>query len=291
MANSNQPDQENQFPVDSEKQRREAEAMHDIMLLLEHMTQREKVTIELIVDRLYDVGATNLIEQKIHSQRLQKTIKPIARSPMSKSAVRIAAWYWFKQNCPKLITDWLYTKVSFGADSSNSVVAEVKAIANGEQAPVDLPINRNNGSNGTEPSLQVEQMATPPSSPSVVKIETEPVNGAARNRKKSGNNKNGDRNYSKNHNGQTARPAVNSTSAIVLAKSRINHPDPEAMAAIQEIENLQQRVRLLTSALVVMIVAFSSGTIWLGHRLGLKPADIFSDQSRTTLIDDQGMLK
>jgi hypothetical protein len=129
MANPNQPDQDKELPVDSEKQRLEAECMHDILLLLEHLAQNEKVTIELIIDRLYDVGATNLIEHKIHSQRLQKTVKPIAR--LSKSAFRMIAWYWFKQNCPKLITDWLYTKVSFESpepQASNEVKAELRRL-------------------------------------------------------------------------------------------------------------------------------------------------------------------
>jgi hypothetical protein len=38
-------------------------------------------------------------------------MKLIAR--MSKPVFRTLALNWFKKNCPKLITDWLHTKVSF----------------------------------------------------------------------------------------------------------------------------------------------------------------------------------
>jgi hypothetical protein len=32
---------------------------------------------------------------------------------MSKPVFRTVAWYWFKNNCPQLITDWLQSKVTF----------------------------------------------------------------------------------------------------------------------------------------------------------------------------------
>jgi hypothetical protein len=270
MANPKQPDQENELPVDSQKQQREAEAMHDILLLLEHMTQREKVTVELIVDRLYDVGATNLIEHKIHSQRLQKTVKPIAK--LSKSAFRIIAWYWFKQNCPQLITDWLYTKITFEPAVSKEAKAEVNeaqepAIANGGQAA-----NHRLRSDQPRPVAGAEQIAANQSPQSAATIDPELMNQTERQKR---GNHNGDQNgHITNSNS-----SVDGVSAIVLAKS------PSDRQPTQEITKLHQQVRLLASALVVVIVAFSGSFVWLSYRLNLTPADIFSEQTRTTLIE------
>jgi hypothetical protein len=90
----------------------QAERMREVQLLLQNLTNTEEATIKLILDRIYDVGSVNLVDKKFSSHTLNSTMKLIAR--MSKPVFRALAWYWFKKNSPLLITNWLYSKVSFG---------------------------------------------------------------------------------------------------------------------------------------------------------------------------------
>lgn len=96
------------LPTEAE---REEQLMQDVLLLLENLICREEATVKLILNCLYDAGATNLINQKFRSRTLNKTLKWVSK--MSKPAFRMIAWQWFKQNCPKLITDWLRSKIEF----------------------------------------------------------------------------------------------------------------------------------------------------------------------------------
>ncbi len=87
------------------------ESKHDVLLLLQYLAESQETTVKLILGRLYDVGADNLINQKIPSFPLKKILKGATR--ISKSAFIILAFYWFKKNCPQLIADWLLEQVSF----------------------------------------------------------------------------------------------------------------------------------------------------------------------------------
>ena len=87
------------------------ESKHDVLLLLHHLAESQETTVKLILGRLYDVGADNLINQKIPSFPLKKVLRGATR--ISKSAFIILAFYWFKKNCPQLIADWLLEQVSF----------------------------------------------------------------------------------------------------------------------------------------------------------------------------------
>ncbi len=102
--------------------------MQDVRLLLDHLSRSQETTIKLIIDCLYDVGAVNLINQKIQPTPLNRLGKSVAS--ISKPAFRLIAYQWFKKNCPELITNWLHKKVSFGAkpttlDNLNVQVVEV----------------------------------------------------------------------------------------------------------------------------------------------------------------------
>jgi hypothetical protein len=87
------------------------ERMRDVLLLLQNLTEREEATIKLILDCLYDVGAVNLINNKVTFQPLNKFLKSIANKP--KGIFRFLGFIWFKRNCPLLITNWLFSQVSF----------------------------------------------------------------------------------------------------------------------------------------------------------------------------------
>jgi hypothetical protein len=94
-----------------EEERMEAERIGDVLLLLEELSRREEITVKLILDCLYDVGAKNLINQKVRSRSLNQLMKWTAR--LSKPVFRIVAWRWFKKNVPELLTNWLHSKVTF----------------------------------------------------------------------------------------------------------------------------------------------------------------------------------
>ena len=100
------------------------ERKQDVLLLLEHLAESEEVTVKLVLDRLYEIGANNLINQKVPSTLLKRVLRGATK--VSKPAFRIIAFYWFKKNCPRLLTDWLLEQVAFSAtETTNKEVVEV----------------------------------------------------------------------------------------------------------------------------------------------------------------------
>lgn len=94
-----------------EEERLKEERMHDVMLLLGDLVEREEATVKNVLDCLYDVGSINIINKKVEFRPMNRFLKSIAR--LSKPAFKVVAWRWFKNNSPQLITNWLRTKVSF----------------------------------------------------------------------------------------------------------------------------------------------------------------------------------
>lgn len=88
----------------------EEKRLQDLFLLIETMFLREETTVKLILECLYDIGSVNLINKKVRKRPLNRLMKYIAR--LSKPIFRIVAWRWFMKNCPKLLVDWLYGKVT-----------------------------------------------------------------------------------------------------------------------------------------------------------------------------------
>ena len=94
-----------------EQRQIEADRLRDIFILVTSLIEREQATIRLIIDCLYDIGYVNLIDRKVRLRSLNWGAKLIVK--MSKPVIRLVAWRWFRQNCPQLITKWLYTQVKF----------------------------------------------------------------------------------------------------------------------------------------------------------------------------------
>lgn len=94
-----------------EEERLKEEKMHEVLLLLDNLVEREEATVKDVLNRLYDVGSINIINKKVGFRPMNRLLKMIAR--LSKPAFRAVAWRWFKRNGPQLITNWLRTKVSF----------------------------------------------------------------------------------------------------------------------------------------------------------------------------------
>ncbi len=104
------------------------ERKQDVLLLLEHLAESEEVTVKLVLDRLYEIGANNLINQKVPAPLLKRVLRGATK--VSKPAFRIIAFYWFKKNCPRLLTDWLLEQVAFSAtETTNKEVVEVSPTA------------------------------------------------------------------------------------------------------------------------------------------------------------------
>ncbi|HLO86871.1 MAG TPA: hypothetical protein VK203_17975 [Nostocaceae cyanobacterium] len=93
------------------EQQQEEKLMNDVLLLLTNLFEREEVTVKIVLGCLYDVGATNLVNQKLRYGIMNAILKKTAK--MSKPVFKMIAWQWFKMNCPQLITDWLRSQVQF----------------------------------------------------------------------------------------------------------------------------------------------------------------------------------
>ncbi len=118
----------NNILVLTQEERLSLERQHDVLLLLQHLAEREETTVKLILDRLYDFGAANLIENKLGSRSLKKLTKVAAK--VSKPAFGVIALYWFKQNCPQLIADWLIEQVAF--ENSHTTATEIVKVDSSE---------------------------------------------------------------------------------------------------------------------------------------------------------------
>lgn len=94
-----------------QEQQMEEARMRDVEMLLESLFLREEVTMRLIADCLYDVGSVNLVNQRIHSKPLNRFMKVIARR--SKPIFRFFMLRWSKENCPRMIANWLHSQVRF----------------------------------------------------------------------------------------------------------------------------------------------------------------------------------
>ncbi len=95
----------------SDAKRLEAEQKKNILLLVENLIEREEATFKMIIDCLYDVGSVNFINKKFSLRPLNQLMRLIAR--LSKPGFRVVAYYWVRKNTPKLITNWLLSKVKF----------------------------------------------------------------------------------------------------------------------------------------------------------------------------------
>ena len=110
MAKPNQ--ESNQIIVLTKEERIALKSQQEVLLLLQQLAVREEITVKLILNRLYDLGVLNIIRNKLHAPILKGLVRGLAK--VSKPAAGFAGVYWFQQNCPQLLTDWLVDQVAFG---------------------------------------------------------------------------------------------------------------------------------------------------------------------------------
>ena len=105
------PDKSAQIQNLTDEERKKEERLRDVLLLLGQLVEREEITLKLIIDSLYDIGSINIVNKKFPNRLMNRLLKGIARC--SKPVFRIVALRWVKKNLPKLVTNWLNSKVSF----------------------------------------------------------------------------------------------------------------------------------------------------------------------------------
>ncbi|MFM7406610.1 MAG: hypothetical protein ACKO3K_08100 [Cuspidothrix sp.] len=90
---------------------REEKLINEVLLLVKTLIYEQENIIKLIIDSLYEIGSTNLVNQKVRLITFNRSLKFITK--ISKPVFKIVVWYWFKNNCPTLITEWLHSQVAF----------------------------------------------------------------------------------------------------------------------------------------------------------------------------------
>jgi pterin-4a-carbinolamine dehydratase len=101
----------NHLTQQAQEKEKEVQLINKVSVLLKTLIYQEEITIKEIIDCLYDVGSTNLINQKFNFGTFNKTLKFMTK--MSKPAFKMLAWQWVKKNSPNLITNWLQSEVTF----------------------------------------------------------------------------------------------------------------------------------------------------------------------------------
>lgn len=127
-----------------------ADRRQDVLLLLEHLAYNEQTTIRLILDCLYDIGATNLINQHIQIRPLNRATRGVAH--LSKPVFRMYALRWFQKNCPELIANWLFKKVEF--------TKQVKKKSKPKVEPLEVINPDNYESDSSQPPQMPEQASS-----------------------------------------------------------------------------------------------------------------------------------
>lgn len=98
----------------------------DVQLLMTQLLKNEETTIKLILERLYDTGTGNWIDQKVRFRPAQGGLKFVARC--AKPAGRYFGYRWLVEKTPRLITGWLFKQVAFKPKKPKPEAVEVKAV-------------------------------------------------------------------------------------------------------------------------------------------------------------------
>ena len=83
----------------------------DIQLLVTQLMRNEETVIKLIIDRLYETGSENWIDQKVRFRLANRGLKTVAK--VAKPAGRYFGYRWLVKKTPKMIAGWLMRQVAF----------------------------------------------------------------------------------------------------------------------------------------------------------------------------------
>lgn len=98
----------------------------DIQLLVTQLMRNEETVIKLIIDRLYDTGSDNWIDQKVRFRLANRSLKAVAK--VGKPAGRYFGYRWLVKKTPRMISGWLMRQVSFKPKKKKPKAVKVEAV-------------------------------------------------------------------------------------------------------------------------------------------------------------------
>lgn len=107
----------------TEEKNQQEDRLHEILILLQQLFQREEATAKRIIECLYDIGTVNFINKNIRLFPFNSLLKYIIRFPKPVAKI-LGLKLYLQPKCPKLITDWLYTLVEFKEKDSIAIEAQ-----------------------------------------------------------------------------------------------------------------------------------------------------------------------
>ena len=110
----------------------EHKSMDEMLLILEHLFEREEATAKIVLAALYDMGVENIYYRQLRSRILRGVFRPVTK--VSKPVFLFFGLRWFKANCPFLIADWLRSLVEFEKETQ-SQKTEVTTVSQGSLQP------------------------------------------------------------------------------------------------------------------------------------------------------------
>jgi len=110
----------------------EHKSMDEMLLILEHLFEREEATAKIVLAALYDMGVENIYYRQLRSRILRGVFRPVTK--VSKPVFLFFGLRWFKANCPFLIADWLRSLVEF-EKQTQSQKTEVTTVSQGSLQP------------------------------------------------------------------------------------------------------------------------------------------------------------
>lgn len=106
------------------EQENEIIKLQEILILLYQLFQREEATAKAIVGCLYDIAMINLTNKYFPLWGVNATLKYLTRFPRP-IAQSLGVKLYLQPQCPKVITDWLYTLVEFPENQMQTLETEV----------------------------------------------------------------------------------------------------------------------------------------------------------------------
>ncbi|TVQ51443.1 MAG: hypothetical protein EA366_15480 [Spirulina sp. DLM2.Bin59] len=95
--------------------------VREITLILQHLIEREEVTVRFILDRLYEVATANIMQGHVRWRSLHPPLNRIARC--SQPLFRRVGVFWFNHYGAELIADWLHSLVQFEPESTEETTS------------------------------------------------------------------------------------------------------------------------------------------------------------------------
>ncbi|MGI0481200.1 hypothetical protein ACN4EE_10445 [Geminocystis sp. CENA526] len=111
-------------PKNQQEKELEQIKLREILLLLDQLFRREEATAKGIVGCLYDIATINIINKYCPLWGINATLKYLTRFPRP-MAQSLGVKLYLQPQCPKLITDWLYTLVEFSQEKIPVIEAEI----------------------------------------------------------------------------------------------------------------------------------------------------------------------